>query len=236
VLIVANLYILSLSGPCGKQYLAYTNTLAKDTTVKSNIIIVSGIGYTYAKPDQALVTIGVRTESTNAQEAQQQNAEKMKSVMDSLKANNIAEDDIKTTSYRLDPIMRYDEKTPVLVGYQAENIVQVTLKDITKVGKIIDVSVAAGANIIQNIQFSTSKDRLNELRNNAISAAVQDARQKAETTAKSLGVTLIEPIEVTLIPGYEPRPLVYEMKSAETPIIPGELEVSVSIQVTYSFN
>jgi uncharacterized protein YggE len=159
----------------------------------------------------------------------------MKSVMDALKANGIAEGDVKTSSYRLEPVMRYDEKPPVLIGYIAENVVQVTIKDVTKSGKIIDVSVSAGANVVQSIQFTTTDERLDELRNSAIADAIQDARQKAENIARSLGVELIGPAEVSLTAGYEPRPLVYELKGAETPILPGELELSISVQATYTF-
>jgi len=234
-LVVANGFLVYRTGTCGKQSLTYTNSISKEPSEEVNTIIVSGIGFTHATPDLALLTMGVRTESRNAQDAQQQNADKMNSVMDALKASGIAEGDVKTISYRLEPIMRYDEKTPVLVGYQAENVIQVTLKDITKAGKIIDVSVSAGANIVQSIQFTTTNERLNELRSSAIAAAIQDARQKAETIAKSLGVELIGPTEVSLVAGYEPRPLVYELKGAETPILPGELELSISVQVTYAF-
>jgi len=234
-LVVANVFLAYRTGICGKQSLTYTDIASKEPSEEMKKIIVSGTGYTYARPDLALLTVGIRTESKNAQDAQQQNADKMKSVMDALKANGIAEGDVKTTSYRLEPIMRYDEKTPVLVGYLAENMVQVTLKDITKAGKIIDVSVSAGANIVQSIEFTTTNERLNILRSSAIAATIQDARQKAEAIAKSLGVELIGPAEVSLLAGYEPRPLVYELKGAETPILPGELELSISVQATYAF-
>jgi len=234
-LVVANVFLVYRTGICGKQSLTYTNTASKEPSEEVKKIIVSGTGYTYARPDLALLTVGVRTESKNAQDAQQQNADKMKSVMDALKANGIAEGDVKTSSYRLEPVMRYDEKPPVLIGYIAENVVQVTIKDVTKSGKIIDVSVSAGANVVQSIQFTTTNERLDELRNSAIADAIQDARQKAENIARSLGVELIGPAEVSLTAGYEPRPLVYELKGAETPILPGELELSISVQATYTF-
>lgn len=234
-LVVANGFLVYRTGSCGKQSLTYTDSISKEPSETLKTIIVSGTGFTHARPDLALLTVGVRTESKNAQDAQQQNAVKMNSVMDALKTNDVAEDDVKTTSYRLEPIMRYDETTPVLVGYLAENVIQVTLKDITKAGKILDVSVSAGANIIQTIQFTTTNERLNELRSSAIDAAIQDAGQKAAIVARSLGVELIGSTEVSLLAGYEPRPLVYELKGAETPILPGELELSVSVQATYAY-
>ena len=138
-------------------------------------------------------------------------------------------------NHRLDPKMRYDQNTPTLIGYTAVNIIQVTLEDVNNVGSIIDIAVAAGANLIHNIQFTVSKDRLDDLRESAIDAAVKDAQQKADATSRSLGVRLIGPISVSLTPGYEPRPYYEEARIAGTPITPGELEISSNVQVTYAF-
>ncbi len=208
---------------------------SQESSVNLNTIIVTGTGIIHAKPDVAMVNIGVQTESKTAQDALQQNSDKMNSVMDSLKTNGIPEGNIKTLSYRLDPIMRYDENTPTLIGYTAVNTIQVTLEDVNMVGSIIDISVSAGANLVHNIQFTVSKDRLDDLREDAIDAAVNDAQQKADATSKSLGVRLIGPISVSLTPGYEPRPYYEEARTASTPIIPGELEISSNVQVTYAF-
>jgi uncharacterized protein YggE len=207
----------------------------QESSVNLNTIIVTGTGTIQAKPDIAMVNIGVQTESNTALDALQQNSDKMNSVMDSLKANGIPEGNIKTLNYRLDPIMRYDENTPTLIGYTAANTIQVTLEDINKVGNIIDLSAYAGANLVQNIQFTVSIDRLDKLREDAIDAAVKDAQKKADATSRSLGVRLIGPVSVSLTPGYEPMPYYAEAKISGTPITPGELEISSNVQVTYAF-
>lgn len=210
-------------------------TTSQDSSVNLNTITVTGTGTIQSKPELAMVNIGVQTESKTAQDALQQNSEKMISVMDSLKANGIPEENIKTLSYRLDPKMRYDENTPTLIGYTAENTIQVTVGDVNMVGNIIDISVSAGANLVHNIQFTLSKDRLDDLREDAIDLAVKDAQQKADATSRSLGVRLIGPISVSLTPGYEPQPYYEEARIAGTPITPGELEISSNVQVTYAF-
>lgn len=199
-----------------------------------NTITVSGTGTVHSKPDQALITVGVSTESKSAEDAQRENAEKMNSTIDALKANGISQDNIKTISYRLEPVMRYDG-TPVLVGYQVENMIQITLNNVTSVGKIADIAVSAGANEVQSIQFTLTNDHLSRLRNDAIDAAIEDARQKAETMSRSLGVQLVGPSEVSLTTGYEPTPMILAPKEAGTPVIAGELDISTTVQVIYQF-
>jgi len=234
---VITLYMIeSSSKPCQSTgYTPLALTTSQESSVNLNTIVVTGIGTIHTKPDIAMVNIGVQTESKTAQDALQQNSDKMNSVMDSLKTNGIPEGNIKTLSYRLDPIIRYDENTPALIGYTAVNTIQITLEDVNMVGSIIDISVSAGANLVHNIQFTVSKDRLNELREDAIDAAVNDAQQKADATSRSLGVRLIGPISVSLTPGYEPRPYYEEARIAGTPITPGDLEISSNVQVTYAF-
>jgi uncharacterized protein YggE len=240
VLLAINIITLYTIQPSSKpcQSTGYTPlalTASQDSSVSLNTITVTGTGTIQAKPELAMVNIGVQTESKTAQDALQQNSEKMISVMDSLKANGIPEGNIKTLSYRLDPKMRYDENTPTLIGYTAANTIQVTVEDVNMVGNIIDISVSAGANLVHNIQFTLSEDRLDDLREDAIDLAVKDAQQKADATSRSLGVRLIGPISVSLTPGYEPQPYYEEARIAGTPITPGELEISSNVQVTYAF-
>jgi uncharacterized protein YggE len=239
-LLALNVMTLYLIESSSKQYQStvYTPqalTTSQESSVNLNTIIVTGTGTIHAKPDIAMINIGVQTESNTAQDALQQNSDKMNSVMESLKTNGIPEGSIKTLSYRLDPIMRYDDNTPALIGYTAVNTIQITLEDVNMVGTIIDISVSAGANLVHNIQFTVSKDRLDELREDAIDAAVNNAQQKADATSRSLGVRLIGPISVSLTPGYEPRPYYEEARIASTPITPGDLEISSNVQVTYAF-
>jgi uncharacterized protein YggE len=217
-----------------KQPSTYTPTQGYPKA--ENTIVVSGTGATHARPDVALVNLGVRTQCGNAEDTLQENAKRMNAVMEALKANGIAADEIKTIGYRFEPLMKYEEKTtPTIAGYVAENTVQATLKDVTKVGRIIDTAVSAGANQVRSIQFTISTGRVSELRKQAIAVAIQDAKQKAETISKNMGVELIGPTAISLTPGYEPRPLVSELKAGGTPIEPGELEVSLSVQITYAF-
>jgi len=235
-LVVMNGFLMYEIDTGNKQLSSYTSVPTQEHPRAENTITVNGIGSSHAKPDVALVNLGVRTQSGNAEATLQENAKRMNAVMDALKTNGVPADDIKTISYRFDPLVKYDDKTtPVIVGYVAENTVQATLKDVTKVGRIIDAAVSAGANQVHNIQFTISTSHIGELRKQAIAAAIQDAKQKAEAISTNMGVELIGPVTISLTPGYEPRPMVAELKATGTPIEPGELEISASVQVTYAF-
>lgn len=234
-LVALNGFLVYRTSTCNPPYPLPTNTQLREEPKSAKTIVVSGSGSVFSKPDLAYVTIAVQTQSKDAQSAQQDNARKMTSTIDTLESNGISENDIRTVGYRLDPLMDYESKPPVIVGYLSVNTVQVTIRDLNNVGKIIDVAVSAGTNVVQNIQFAISKDRLSGLRNEAIAAAIQDARKKAEATSKSLGVELIGPTEVSITPGYEPGPILYKAENVQTPITPGELEISATVQVSYLF-
>lgn len=234
-LVALNGFLVYRTSMCNPPYLLPTNTQLREEPKSAKTIVVSGSGSVFSKPDLAYVTIAVQTQSKDAQSAQQDNARKMTSTIDTLESNGISENDIRTVGYRLDPLMDYESKPPVIVGYLSVNTVQVTIRDLNNVGKIIDVAVSAGTNVVQNIQFAISKDRLSGLRNEAIAAAIQDARKKAEATSNSLGVELIGPTEASITPGYEPGPILYKAENVQTPITPGELEISATVQVSYLF-
>ena len=234
VMVVLNVILVYRLETNDKSYSTPIRISSQDGSSNLNMK-VSGTGRVYTNPDIVLITIGVSVQSKNAQDAQEENAEKMNNVMDAIEKNGISETNIKTKSYRLEPVIRYEDRTNIIVGYVAENRIQVTLENIEEAGKIIDTSIFAGANEINYIQFSLSDDLKNELREQAMDLAVQDAKQRAKTISKSIGVELMEPIEINLIPTYEPIPMVYEAKVAGTPIAPGELEVLATVEVTYLF-
>jgi len=203
-----------------------------------NVIAVSGEGTLLAKPDQAQVSLGVLTQAQTADVAQQLNAEKMNKVIKAILDQGIAENKIKTRGYSLYPIFEYptDGKAPIIVGYNCRNTVTITLSDINIVGKIIDVSVAAGSNEVESVYFEFSEEKANELRNEALQKAVENADAKAKTLAKSLGVQIVGPTQVSISSMEVPRAYVSKGPAGEmTPIPPGELKFTISVQVTYAF-
>lgn len=202
---------------------------------KPNTISISGTGIVWATPDIAQVSISVVTESTSATEAQQNNAAIMTKVIQALMDAGVSKEDIKTISYSLSPRYSYDGKQ-TLVGYECRNMIAVTTKNTSEVGKLIDVAVSAGANEVGSVFFTVSEEKRAQLMADAIKKAVGDADAKAQAIASALGVTITGKSYASISPMYQPYGAVYEAKASEpTPIIPGELQLTVTVQVDYTF-
>ncbi len=213
-----------------------------------NTISVSGKGEIYAKPDLALVTFSVKNEAKQVSEAMQENAKKMNEVITFLKQKGIAEKDLKTTSFNIYP--RYEYQTGeigiyshpsgkrVLVGYEVNQSLQVKVRDLTKIGMIIQGAVAKGANQIGSLQFTI--DKPDELKAKARELAIKQAKSKAREVASQLGIRLVRVTnfqENSLIPryyGYErgianPLPQSKEIPTIET----GSSKVESNVTITY---
>jgi len=119
------------------------------------------------------------------------------------------------------------------VGYAARNAIQITLSDFGLVGRALDAAINAGANEVQGVMFTLSKEAFSNIEKQALQAAIQDADSKAKAVASSLGVTLLGPISIT--PGYVYQPMFEKATLAanQTPIQPGSLEVTVNVQIAY---
>jgi len=196
-------------------------------------IVVAGLGVAAAKPNLAELRLGVATQSLTATEALAKNAESMNKVIEALKAMGIPEKDIETAYFSLYPTYSSDG---TLTGYEVNNMLRVSTLSLDKVGQIIDKSVEAGANRVETVYFTFTKDKLEELNTLARQRAVGDARAKAETVASSLGVKIVGVAgaveETYYYPSYYERAMV--VPPAPTPIMPPtEVEVTVSIRVTF---
>jgi len=202
-----------------------------------NTIFVSGLGSASAQANKATITLGVQTQHASASEAVSMNAESMTDVIDALKEIGITEDEMKTVSYSVNPVYNRDGWDTV-TGYRVVNMIQVEIKDINKVGPVIDTAASSGANRIYGITFGLTDDEIVRLELEAFEAALNHASNKAETIADHLGVTITGVLSVSEssynpYTPYRSYDLAYE--GASTPIIEGSLSVSVTVQVAYSF-
>lgn len=209
-----------------------------DETVRS--INVSGVGRVKAEPDVADISLGVTFQDKEAGGASQQAAEAMDAVVTALLGIGIAEADIQTTSLSLSPVYDWESETPEITGWQANNMVNVTIRDIDSVGAVVDTATAAGANSINEISFRVEDPT--EAEAAARSAAVADAQAKADQLAADAGVEITGIITITESSDQQPQPLYMERDEmalaagdamASTPVLPGEVEVSVSVFIQY---
>ncbi len=201
-----------------------------DTTQRT--ITASGTASIHAQPDEAVVSLGVRTQASTAQAAMQQNATKMSAVFGAMRKLGIGGADLATTNVSLDPVYSNDGST--VIGFQAMNQIEVTIHDMGAVGKVIDAAVGAGANLAGGITFQLSDQ--NKGVNDALAKAVQNARSKADAMAAAADATVGQ--VVTIDEGTSPEPIRYAVPQAAegvaTPVNPPTIETQVQVTVTWA--
>ena len=138
--------------------------------------------------DLAVVTVGVREASTDVLVAQSTVNEKIAAIKQSLLDAGAKESEINTDSINIYANYDYSDNTEVIVGYTANNTLSVRTTDIDNVGALIDAAFAAGANTLDNVQFTVQDD--SEAREQALTKAVEDARRKAEVLAAAAGLQI----------------------------------------------
>lgn len=188
-----------------------------------------------ARPDRALIDVGVITQAGTSQAAVAQNAQKLDSTLARLRQLLGAGADIKTVSYSVTPNYRYPREggEPTIAGYTATNTVRVTLDDLTKVGSVIDAAAQAGSNNIQNLRF-TLKDEAS-IKAQALREAAIKARASAQALASALDMKLVRVLSVVESgsPVVPFRDVAFaKAEAASTPIEPGTIEVSASVSLT----
>lgn len=205
-------------------------------------ISVTGQGEVTAPPDLAILTVAVETTAGSAAAAVNENAKRSGAVVSALKGLIGKDDKISTAHYALEP--RYqpgkpgEPSEPRIIGYVARNEVQVETHKIDGAGALIDAANGAGANRISGLQFTLSNR--NEQLRAALEKAGAEARAQADSVAKALGVTLKEVASATTSTGPIIQPRYFERgvaameARAPTPIEPGTVSVSATLQVTYT--
>ena len=151
-------------------------------------LTVSGSGTVLVESDLAVVTVGVREASTDVLVAQSTVNEKIAAIKQSLLDAGAKESEINTDSINIYANYDYSDNTEVIVGYTANNTLSVRTTDIDNVGALIDAAFAAGANTLDNVQFTVQDD--SEAREQALTKAVGDARRKAEVLAAAAGLQI----------------------------------------------
>lgn len=150
-------------------------------------ITVSATGSATAEPDQARITSGVTTEGESARDALSANNDTMAKVVSELKAKGIDAKDIQTTSFNVEPIIDYskDKQPPRIRGYRVSNQVIVLVRDLAKLGAVLDEVVSAGSNQIQGLAFEVSKAET--LKDDARKDAAANALRRAKLLAAAAG-------------------------------------------------
>lgn len=205
----------------------------------ANQVTVSGEGKIYAKPDVAIIDLGVTTTGATVAEVTKGNTDKMNAIISAVKNLKVDEKDIQTVNYSLTPQYNYTQNGGrIFQGYTLEQDVQVKIRDFTKIGDVLSQGTTSGANLVGDLQFTI--DNPEQLKEQARAKAIAQAKANAQNLAKESGVRLGKLINV--YEGYS-APVMYNSvkamggaapQAASVPTIqPGQQEIDITINLTY---
>ena len=206
-------------------------------------ITVVGQGEVSLTPDIAQINVGAEATAETVSEAKAEVDSRIEAILATLEEMGIAEKDIQTSQYSI-----YYEQESVFgpareepsseAGglYRVSNMLNVTIREIERAGEVVDAAVEAGANRMYGVSFTVSETV--EWESEAREKAMADARARAEELAGLAEVTLGEVLSVSEVVGGGSVVVEKEVMAAfgGGVIMPGELEVSTQIQVTFAID
>jgi uncharacterized protein YggE len=202
-------------------------------------ISVSGQGKIYAKPDVAILVLGVENRGAKISDIVKDNTDKMNKIIKDVKDSGVDEKDIQTTQYSITPEYNWTEKGGrIFIGYVLAQQITVKIRDFEKVGSILDKATTDGANAVGDLQFTI--DNPEAVQAEARQKAIDQAKIKAQTLAKQSGLKITKLINVS--EGYQsmPQPMygkgggvAMESASVAPQIQPGQMEIDSAVTLTY---
>jgi uncharacterized protein YggE len=209
-------------------------------------IWVNGEGKVTVTPDVAILSVGIESQETSVAQAQEKANTAMDAVISQLKQSSIAEKDIRTTSFSIIRVTRYDEpkQQEVTIGYRVTNTVSAKIRKIADAGPIIDAAAQAGGDLTRINSISFTVDDPTAFEREVRQKAMADAESKAKQLANLSGIKLGKPIYINESGGFIPIRQEFfavpapapAFAAAPTPILPGEQEIRLNVQVVYEID
>jgi uncharacterized protein len=206
---------------------------------EAGTIVVSGTGRVTVTPDVADLRLGVAVTRPTAAAARAEAASVMAGILDAVDAAHVARPDVRTSLLSVQPRYDYrDGKPPTLTGYELVNLVEITVRDLGRLGELVDGTLAAGATSMDGLSFRVDDPAPAE--REARRAAMAAARARAEILAEAAGLTL-QGVSA-IVDGGAPPPgpafkgarMALVADSMPTPVEAGSSEVEVTVTVTYT--
>jgi uncharacterized protein len=204
-------------------------------------IVTSGTGEARIAPDRATIFVGLQARAVTAAAAAAENARRQRMVLDTLRALGLTGEQLTTINYSVSPEMQYSpngQTPPKVTGYVVTNTVRADVRRLDDVARVIDASLAKGANDVSNLVFFSSK--ADSVRRAAMTVAVANARANAEALARAAGGSVGALIEISTADQSGP-PVLARMGMASTaqakatPIEPGEQTFNAFVSVRWTF-
>lgn len=208
------------------------------------MISVNGTGSATATPDMAMITLGVQRQAKSARKALSKNNKAMAAVLAALKGEGIADKDLQTSNFNIRPQYQHfkrsssgGQKQSKIIGYIVNNQLSVRVRDLPKLGEIIDLTITLGVNSGGNIRFLNENPGpiITKARQKAMENAIEKA--KVLTSAAGVGLGKIMTISES---SHQPRPrAIRELAMARSsaapsvPVATGENSYSVNVQVSW---
>ena len=220
--------------------------VSEETRKTQRTIATQGTADIKVKPNMAFLLVKVETKAEIAKDARDKNADITKNVRKALLSEKLklTKKDIETSSFNLSPRMTWNEKKRKneMWGYQVTHLLKITVTNLDLVGNILDASINAGANGVNNVLFTLSESEKKNIKAKALQIASKNAKEKALILTKSLGVSLGEVLSIvegntSFTPFREARGFVMKSEmmaeSAATEITPGEVNVTASVSLVF---
>jgi uncharacterized protein YggE len=219
---------------------AFAGQAMAQASADGTLVSVSAHAETTRVPDVATISAGVVTQSADANDAMRANAVKMDAVMAAIRKAGITERDIQTSGVNLNPQYRYAEnQPPAITGYQASNTVSLKVRDIAKLGQVLDALVASGANQVNGPAFEV--DEPEAAYDEARRAALAKAQARARMYADALGLRVRRIVSIDEGGGFQPPMPMPMMAMAraeksvayDTAVSPGETTLAANLSVVF---
>ena len=209
-----------------------------DEPTSTGTIVVSGTGRVAVQPDVADLRLGVTVAKPTVEAARGEAAATVDAILRAVDGAGVARADVRTAMLSVQPRYDYrDGRAPVLTGYEIANVVEVSVRDLSALGDVIDATLTAGATSMDALSFRLADPRPAE--REARRQAMAEARSRADVLAEAAGVTVQGVSDI--VEGQPVRPPGPVAKAermalaadAGTPVEAGTLEVAVTVSVTY---
>ena len=208
---------------------------------RPRIVSVTGQGEVQAEPDQAIVTLGVESRKPRLEDARAEVSKTVDAVLKLTRDLKIDQKYVRSTRINVQPEYNWDNNARErnLIGYYVSRQIEVDLRDLDKLGTLLEKSTDLGVNQMGDPRLESSKRR--DLERSALAKAVEDARLNAETVAKAAGARLGAARTISASSGYVPVPVQTRMKamameasdSAAGSYQSGQMTFTGNVQVEY---
>ena len=209
-----------------------------DESTPTGTIVVSGTGHVAVQPDVADLRLGVTVTKPTVVAARAEAAVTLEAILRAVDGAGISRADVRTATLSVQPRYDYrDGRAPVLTGYEIANIVEISVRDLSVLGGVIDATLAAGATSMDGLTFRLADPVPSE--RDARRRAMAEARSRADVLAEAAGLTIVGVSDILEgQPLRPPGPLAKAERmalaaDAPTPVEAGTLEVTVTVSVTY---